>query len=356
MSIHNKLFGTSAYPTFPKNVSIEVTSDCNLACSMCGRTYNERFIERNNVGYMDVNLCKKIIDEASKYRVPINLYRTGEPLLSPYLTEMIEYAKEKGIPWVSISTNGLLMNQEKSRKIIKSGLNDICFSVDAVTDETYIKLRVKGKFSTLMRNIDNFLKIREELNSETPYIRMQLVPMDDNIHEAVPFAKLWAGKLKKQDTVIFHQYCPSNIPVYKGISIKEREELIESLKKEFSGKDMNCQIIVEDFRPPKRFVPCERPWLVSLINWDGAVDVCCRVLGGMKIDTLTDNSLSEMFQSKKYKFLYKTRKKKDIARECEKCEERHFLNSILEIESNIGVLRNPFAIQDGVYGKTEQMI
>ena len=114
-------------PQFPLHLDIELTNICNLKCSMCFQKYM-----KSNKGLMKWALYKKIIDEgAVKGLAAIKLQVRGESFLHPDLMRCIKYAKEKGIMDVQITTNGTLLDEEKSRKIIESGLDMIIFSLDS---------------------------------------------------------------------------------------------------------------------------------------------------------------------------------------------------------------------------------
>ena len=62
---------------------------------------------------------------------------------------MIQYAKSR-YPQIYFftSTNGLLLNtEEKLRKLVESGIDEITFSVDGATQETYVRYRRGGDFN-----------------------------------------------------------------------------------------------------------------------------------------------------------------------------------------------------------------
>src|SRR3989337_2188137 len=119
---------------FPIRFNIEPTNYCNLHCSMCPRELNRPF------GYMDISLFHKVIDESILYgkRLIITINKDGEPLLHPELPRMIKYAKDKKAAYkINFYTNGILLTEEKSLDLIKSGLDTIHISIDALTKETY---------------------------------------------------------------------------------------------------------------------------------------------------------------------------------------------------------------------------
>ena len=141
-----------------KKVYIEITNDCNLACSFCIK--NKRIKK-----YMSFDEFKIVLDKLKGYTKYIYLHVLGEPLMHPNINEFINYASK--FFKVNITTNGYLINNIKDNKNIrqinislqsfddKYGINiddyldNIFDSVDTLSKYSYISYRfwVKNKFS-----------------------------------------------------------------------------------------------------------------------------------------------------------------------------------------------------------------
>src|SRR4030042_1929765 len=101
---------------------------------------------------MDFDLYKKIIDDVWRYVFDVNLFHRGEPLVNPRIVDMVKYANSKAIK-TRIHTNGVLLNENLSREIIKAGLNLISFSFDGYTKDTYEKNRIGASFEKTLDKI-----------------------------------------------------------------------------------------------------------------------------------------------------------------------------------------------------------
>ena len=89
------------FPRTPHIVSLELTNDCNAKCSFCPRNYEDR-----KLGYIDIKLFKKLIDEISSYPwCFLRIVGLGEPSLHPKLEEMMNYLGDKLLK-VEIATPG----------------------------------------------------------------------------------------------------------------------------------------------------------------------------------------------------------------------------------------------------------
>lgn len=178
---------------FPKVVLIDTVSFCNLACSMC--VHPEMTREK---GVMPWELFTKIIDEvaAEDKNVRVWMVFFGEPLIlknrTPSIFDMISYAKKKGLTDVVTNTNANLMDEDASRKLIEAGLDAIYIGIDAFTAETYSKIRVKGDYSSTVKNIQYLLRLKEELKTDKPDVFVQFVEMDNNAGEKEAFIDFWS--------------------------------------------------------------------------------------------------------------------------------------------------------------------
>jgi len=147
---------------FPLYLVLEPVSACNLRCTMCFQI-DESFTKNNKyMGMMDIDLFKKIIDEASiSGTKAITLTCRGEPTMHPKLGEMLEYCKGKFIE-LKINTNATLLSEKLIHQMLKSGLTDIVFSIDSYEKQEYESIRVKGVFENVFENVKKFKEIREK--------------------------------------------------------------------------------------------------------------------------------------------------------------------------------------------------
>ncbi len=149
-------------PQFPIHIDFETVFGCNLRCIMCTHSYRELFPSRKQ--FIDFELFRKVIDEGVPYGLSaIGLDQEGDPLLVKKLREFIEYARAKGIVDVILNTNALLLDRERTEELLHSGLTRIHFSLDAVKEETYDKIRRGSDFKKVMENILYFCKRKHEL-------------------------------------------------------------------------------------------------------------------------------------------------------------------------------------------------
>ena len=167
----------------PLCIDLEVASVCDLACPHCFR----QFISTPDK-IMKKDLAFKLIKQAAKMNVPSMKFNwRGEPLLNPHLPEIIDFAKRNGVLETIINTNATKLDREMSKKIINSGLDLMIYSFDGGSKESYEKMRPgrfkKNNFDEVYKNIKNFSLLKNEMKSEFPRTKIQMVLTDDTFHE-----------------------------------------------------------------------------------------------------------------------------------------------------------------------------
>ena len=98
-----------------------------------------------------------------------------------------------------------LLDEAKCLAILAGGVKTVAFSVDAADDPLYSKLRVNGKLSTILENIELFQKIRQTEYSSLPIItRIAGVKVSDE-QDLDSMHKVWGDLV---DQVAFVEYNP----------------------------------------------------------------------------------------------------------------------------------------------------
>lgn len=179
--------------TFPKMVVVNTAYVCNAACVHCIHTIDPS--SRKVVGpdvFVRPEVFRKLADECGLHGAYIRVTGTGEPLLHPELLPLIRYAKEKGCK-VSMITNGSLLTPDKADYLLDAGLDGFEFSVDAMSAETYEKVRRKLSFSVLLENI-SYLRARRDALKYPAFIVCSFVEEELNRHERHLAEAFWVPR------------------------------------------------------------------------------------------------------------------------------------------------------------------
>ncbi|MDR1085046.1 MAG: radical SAM protein [Deltaproteobacteria bacterium] len=108
-------------------IAWNMTRACNLACAHCYASATR--------GPADDELSRSeavsLVESLTDYGVPVILFSGGEPLLHPHLTELAALAVKRGARAV-LSTNGLLLDQDKAEALRDIGLSYVGISLDGL--------------------------------------------------------------------------------------------------------------------------------------------------------------------------------------------------------------------------------
>lgn len=87
----------------PKEIIIEINTECNQSCYFC---YNRGFNDKKN--QMDTQKIKSVIKEASDLGIEAVRISGGEPLLKKELADILKYIKDSNLKAI-LNTNGTLI-------------------------------------------------------------------------------------------------------------------------------------------------------------------------------------------------------------------------------------------------------
>jgi radical SAM protein with 4Fe4S-binding SPASM domain len=251
-------------------------------------------LAKTNKGFMDMELYKKIVDESSPQIFDINLAHRGESLLHPEVVEAIAYAKKKGL-YTRLHTNGSLLSEDLSRKIVKAGLDRLSFSFDGCRKETYEKIRTGGDFDRTVANILRFLEIKKEARSKTPVTAIEVISFDEPDKQDSPQAK---EEFKKRF---------EGLPLDSFV-MKELHNWAGKIDSELRGK---------------KYTICPFPWNALIIYWDGSVLPCTQdFFGDYVVGNVNTSSLEEIWNGEGMRFIRGklANKKIDELKTCSECD------------------------------------
>lgn len=255
---------------FPLHIDFELNSTCQMRCAHC--LHGQGVIKKREIAF---ETFQKVVDEAARYGLcSIKFNYINEPLLVADLPRFIAYARSRGVLNTYFATNGLLLTREVAGQLIDVRHSKIMVSLDAVTSETFLKMRRSTKFDAIIENIRGFLDLRRERGVDYPKLRVNFLRTRDNIHEAEAFLAQWAG-------------------VADAIGFQTQVGL--------PGVDDDLwrgdEVTIEDFR-------CAFPMKQLVIDSSGSILPCC-TFGGkqLSLGDVNESTLKEAWDSSRMREL-----------------------------------------------------
>ncbi len=258
--------------SMPIRLWVETSSACNLRCVMCPN----KDVQSAKKGFMDLNLFRKIVDEAKYFINDMYLHHRGEPLLNPALFDMITCAREAGIK-TRFHSNGTQLNEEKAARLLDARPNLISFSVDGFEKNSYEKIRIGANFETTVENILRFARMRKERNLPLPYI----------VVEKIRFQNPDPPENREQTEALTRRFLEAGV-----------NEVIE--KDEYIWAEENAP----EPAGPRTYSACTFPWYSMVICSDGTVTPCPQDFHAkMNMGNVKNSSLKEIWNGEAYRNL-----------------------------------------------------
>ena len=124
------------------------TYKCNLKCKHCYLDAGGDFGHE-----LSTSEALKVVDQIADFGVTSLAFSGGEPLMRRDFFEVAKHAADSGL-YVSVATNGTLLNRENVKVLKKIGVNYVEVSVDGVYPETHDDFRgINGAFNKTLDGI-----------------------------------------------------------------------------------------------------------------------------------------------------------------------------------------------------------
>ena len=143
--------GQTVVEARPSHVRLEVTTFCNLRCVQCGI---DTYPLANR--HLDRVVLDRLEQEVFPTTAFVQYADQGEPLLYPHLEHALALQRRHDIPATKLITNGMLLDEAKSRLLLASGLTELAVSLDGATPETYERIRRGARFDRVLGNVARF--------------------------------------------------------------------------------------------------------------------------------------------------------------------------------------------------------
>jgi radical SAM family protein len=165
----------------PSRLYIECTAACNISCNQACCAPETGITRTRQAGMLDYDLFTRVVDEAGPSVGRIDFFNYGEAFLHKRALDMVEYIKSR-YPHVFLytSTNGLALTEDGARRLARSGIDEVTFSIDGATAETYAKYRQRGDFTKAIRNLKALCDEKKKHGLDVPFVNWRYILFTHN--------------------------------------------------------------------------------------------------------------------------------------------------------------------------------
>jgi len=143
--------------------------------------YRDRTVERFGVRLVVASVEEsirqgRVVDETGPTLVRIDFFNYGESFLHKRAIEMCEYIKSR-YPHIYLytSTNGLAFTPEQARRLARSGIDEVTFSIDGASQQTYERYRRRGDFNRAIANLAAMMDEKRRLGLDVPFVNWRYI-------------------------------------------------------------------------------------------------------------------------------------------------------------------------------------
>ncbi|MCR4925396.1 MAG: radical SAM protein [Clostridiales bacterium] len=289
----------------PFSVHIFPMFYCNFKCNYCLHSLpDEKLKEMNFVRQkMSMDVYKKAIDDMAEFNQKLKALifaGHGEPLLHKDIAEMVKYAKQKDVAQrIEIVTNGSLLTNELSDKLIDAGLDRLRVSLQGITSEKYKEISaVDIDINDIVKNLEYFCSKKK---STEVYVKIMDISMDSP-DDFDRFKEMF----KNACDISAVEYA---IPFVNEVDYSNIGELSGKCKQGNQNKSNICSM----------------PFYMLVVYPDGTVTPCCATSLPIKYKNVMTSSLKEIWNSaQRNAFLLKQLNGADMINICKDCSVPQF--------------------------------
>lgn len=174
---------------FPKVFTVSLGEwQCNINCRMCPMYNQPPQFKR----VMSREVFEKACDAVGDRKVSFEISAWGETFQHPESFEFLKICREKcPNAVISVNTNGVLLNEENCKKVVDSNIDQVIFSVDAGSKETYEWLTGSTQYERVCQNLETLVRVRNAKSGSRLKISAHIIGLKELAHEFQPFIKRW---------------------------------------------------------------------------------------------------------------------------------------------------------------------
>lgn len=322
-------FFTKNALAYPLNIEFELTTLCNWKCPFCYNTWrSEKCFKHRS---LDINVLKSIIDEANYNNCFTIRYSGGEPLLYPYLKELIEYGNYRKMNQI-IFTNGSLITDEWLEIFEKNKVKTILLSLHGIEEGHDNLTKIKGSYLKTISTIKKIIKTNLHLCVEVTLSKINITEIENILCKLISIGVknisimryVSTGRNDKDFEISYEEFYKiineiANNELFQNLSIK----LPCSQKMCLGDRNLVSQIKNNDKLLDMLIGSCQAGIRWCSISVDGNIRICphsTKIYGNV----YENNSLKKAWKKMNYAI---ERQLKNINKECygcsliEKCEQ-----------------------------------
>lgn len=270
----------------PIEVVFHVTYRCNSRCSFC-----KRWKLANRKEELSLGEIRKIFRDLYSFGVIRAVISGGEPLLRKDIFDILGMLSSMGVKPI-LNTNGILLNGNNIRELLKIPNISIIVSLDTLQRRVYKSLRRVDGLNLVVKNLKSFKKIAPHMP-----LRVHMVVTRENYREvdklisfcrengfifsAMPYN--FEGRFEdKKESLMYHKELEEVTGIFRRLSGMTGQKHISGLRILYKK--------AADWVNGRKVGRCNAGYETLYLNMDGRVAPCADLpyFGDLKKDRIKD--------------------------------------------------------------------
>jgi MoaA/NifB/PqqE/SkfB family radical SAM enzyme len=218
---------------------LDPTLRCNLRCRMCYFS-DETFRQTRQGRMLTEEEINKIANAFFHRALKLQIGCGAEPSLFLHNPTIIRLAKEKKVPYVSMTTNANLLKENDWKTLLEAGLDEVTLSLHGVKKETYEYFMTNASYEAFIAS----LNVLTDLKKIYPRfkIRVNYTVNKDNLEELSAFFEVFGNY--QLDILQIRPIQNLGNTAYRDFSwdaiIQQYDHVIGKLRKEAAERGVTC--------------------------------------------------------------------------------------------------------------------
>jgi MoaA/NifB/PqqE/SkfB family radical SAM enzyme len=326
----------------PSNIDIFVTNKCNLKCKFCHLGIKKDKLSFDNE--LSDEEILRMVKEGLELGIKKWYLEGGEPVYySSRFLKIIRLIKKYNT-YGNVNSNGTLFNEEIIREVIKTGWDEVTFSLDSHDSKIHDYIRgVPGTFSKAITNIKIFNRTKRQMKKEKPLVTLHSVITNLNYNSLDKIIKL-AISLNIKDVTFTHLFFNGVTEYYTKFKLR-KEHILDFEKSASLGYKLALRygittnlnqyitslvasdlekmdvLIKKKAEKEKKVlaIPCFEPWYRMIVLEDGKAGYCSFCCKYYDSENIRLKKLKDIWGGEKFQKVRKDMIKGKLPKECSMC-------------------------------------
>jgi radical SAM protein with 4Fe4S-binding SPASM domain len=283
---------------------LELTNRCSLKCLHCSVSEAGHPHHRSH-GFLPFDLAESLFEDLRRVGGRFDTlipFWLGEPLLHPRFAELYRLALRTSVEHglfqkVEVHSNATHLDSAVTAAVLNRAKvpQTWHFSMDAITEGTYRRVKGVDRYATVLANVEAFLEEKARKGAIFPRPVFQFIVSDRNAAEAEAFREHWEkiGRKLGMPVVAAAQRVPEGseaVVYYRQLDCPTAEEQTqqnEVYARTVERLGLTMPVDVSGRVEAENRGVCGCFWKSPVVGWDGRLTVCTR-------DNLQENCLGNL--------------------------------------------------------------